>query len=411
MNGLDESGRRLLRYLVGKLPMAVSNRPETFISYKDVHDELGLPMQGPYGASLKGQGLVSLAEWTVKEGLPAITGLIIDRESREPGNGYFELLGEKKNRYARWALEIEQSKNFDWSSYTQDESESGTAVLEGIDEERSNDSTLPTTSPAVWRLIAHHDRSEEALSWMKANNAIAVGWTDVGDLRSLTLNDASDLTREISSAFGKISNAHLGGPSLWNFFQEMNNGDLVIVNTDKGRMSVFSVLGDYFFVEKPSDVSYGHQRAATLTNIDAEKLWSSLGGEFAQGENSRWTLARCSMTDGARHVVYEEGRRFEVRSTAIERSPAARRACLDHFGPTCVACGFNFLDEYGEMGDGFIHVHHRSDISSTPGPYSVDPIKHLVPLCPNCHAMVHRSYPAMDVDALKKLLQFRRKQN
>lgn len=65
MPDLDEQGQRLLALLVSKLSRIVSIDPRTFVSYKDVHDELGLPQaRSTYGESLKAQGLASLAHWT-----------------------------------------------------------------------------------------------------------------------------------------------------------------------------------------------------------------------------------------------------------------------------------------------------------------------------------------------------------
>ncbi|MPR31936.1 HNH endonuclease, partial [Salmonirosea aquatica] len=50
---------------------------------------------------------------------------------------------------------------------------------------------------------------------------------------------------------------------------------------------------------------------------------------------------------------------------------------------------FNFERYFGEVGKGFIHVHHVNQISSIGNEYNVDPIKDLIPVCPNCHAMIH----------------------
>jgi predicted HNH restriction endonuclease len=33
------------------------------------------------------------------------------------------------------------------------------------------------------------------------------------------------------------------------------------------------------------------------------------------------------------------------------------------YGPTCVACGFNFKATYGSFAEGFIHVHHVRQLS------------------------------------------------
>jgi 5-methylcytosine-specific restriction protein A len=59
---------------------------------------------------------------------------------------------------------------------------------------------------------------------------------------------------------------------------------------------------------------------------------------------------------------------------------------------------------YGELGREFIHVHHITPLSELGGPAPVDPAKDLVPLCPNCHAIVHRRRPPYTLDELRKAL-------
>lgn len=115
---LDEQGQRLLLFLVAQLPTAKPDDPRTFVSYKEIHDALGLPLEGiTYGDSLKQQGLNSLAEWSMTTGKPGITGLIIDKTKLTPGEGYFRLFGKKLDDYAWWQSEIEKSKDFPWESY------------------------------------------------------------------------------------------------------------------------------------------------------------------------------------------------------------------------------------------------------------------------------------------------------
>ena len=73
-----------------------------------------------------------------------------------------------------------------------------------------------------------------------------------------------------------------------------------------------------------------------------------------------------------------------------EQDPDARRACIAHYGSSCAACGFSFEQSYGEIGMDFIPVHHLVPVSQLGGSYELDPITDLVPLCANCHAMVHQ---------------------
>lgn len=95
-------------------------------------------------------------------------------------------------------------------------------------------------------------------------------------------------------------------------------------------------------------------------------------------------------------TVLEEGEIIEMHIAKHERNVALRVACIEHFSAqhggavVCEACGLSFGERYGEIGEGYIEVHHLSPISQTEGTHTVDPTTDLVPLCANCHAMIHR---------------------
>ncbi|MBY0147745.1 HNH endonuclease [Neobacillus niacini] len=86
----------------------------------------------------------------------------------------------------------------------------------------------------------------------------------------------------------------------------------------------------------------------------------------------------------------EEGKRKTINVNVYERNPLARKKCMDFYGVQCQICNFNFEEKYGEVGKDFIHVHHIVPLHQIQGDYKVDPIKDLIPVCPNCHAMLHR---------------------
>jgi hypothetical protein len=86
---------------------------------------------------------------------------------------------------------------------------------------------------------------------------------------------------------------------------------------------------------------------------------------------------------------HEEGGVKQITVNAYERNPQARAECLRHYGYKCSVCKFDFYEVYGEIGKGFIHVHHLKLISKVGKKHIVDPIKDLRPVCPNCHAMIH----------------------
>jgi 5-methylcytosine-specific restriction protein A len=101
-----------------------------------------------------------------------------------------------------------------------------------------------------------------------------------------------------------------------------------------------------------------------------------------------------------------EGAKKTVVVNQYERNQEARKMCIAANGYKCKVCGMDFEKTYGEIGRGFIHVHHIVPISTIGEEYQLDPVKDLVPVCPNCHAMLHRGIDGkvLTVDELKKLI-------
>jgi hypothetical protein len=86
---------------------------------------------------------------------------------------------------------------------------------------------------------------------------------------------------------------------------------------------------------------------------------------------------------------------------AYERSLEARMKCIKHWKAVCSVCGLDFEEKYGEIGKGFIHVHHLTPMAL--GYRQVDYINDLRPVCPNCHAMLHRHRPPDDPLSIEEL--------
>lgn len=109
--------------------------------------------------------------------------------------------------------------------------------------------------------------------------------------------------------------------------------------------------------------------------------------------------------------AYAEGAKKTVRVNAHERNPRARQRCIKRYGAKCVVCGFDFQDAYGELGKDFIHVHHLKPLALTDGKYRVRPVEDLRPVCPNCHAMLHRPENLLEIDELKSLVRKHRRRS
>ena len=99
-----------------------------------------------------------------------------------------------------------------------------------------------------------------------------------------------------------------------------------------------------------------------------------------------------------------EGALRKIMVNVYERNPIARKRCITHFGTSCQVCGFDFVKKYGVRGEAFIHVHHIRQLSEICKGYKVDPILDLIPVCPNCHAMLHKTTKPCSIEELKKIL-------
>jgi 5-methylcytosine-specific restriction enzyme A len=106
---------------------------------------------------------------------------------------------------------------------------------------------------------------------------------------------------------------------------------------------------------------------------------------------------------------YREGAVREILVNVYERNRTARQACVDHFGAVCSVCDLCFEKQYGLLGTGFIHIHHMVPLSEIGPNYQVNPLEDLRPVCPNCHAMLHRRRPPLSIEELRTTLQQNRK--
>jgi 5-methylcytosine-specific restriction enzyme A len=100
-----------------------------------------------------------------------------------------------------------------------------------------------------------------------------------------------------------------------------------------------------------------------------------------------------------------EGAKRTITVNVYERDPSARIRCIARWSCTCAVCGFDFARHFGELGKGFIHVHHLRPLAEIGEEYVLNPEEDLRPVCPNCHAMLHRVRPAMAIEDLQKIIK------
>jgi 5-methylcytosine-specific restriction protein A len=134
------------------------------------------------------------------------------------------------------------------------------------------------------------------------------------------------------------------------------------------------------------------------TLLDVFSILLPLSGQVTLEEN---VFDTDSLPEGD---FKEEGQKITLACTKYERSRFNRRLCLNHYGYRCVACGILLAEKYGDAGRDLIHVHHLTPVSLMDEPAILNPIKDLVPLCPNCHNVAHRRNPPYGLEELRSFL-------
>jgi hypothetical protein len=130
---------------------------------------------------------------------------------------------------------------------------------------------------------------------------------------------------------------------------------------------------------------------------------------FDPGRNNRREVGKNWITNSevvaARSEAAEEGATISVLINRYERNRKNRKLCLKAHGTLCSVCKFDFLAVYGEVGRGYIHVHHLKPLKALGGKsQKIDPINDLRPVCPNCHEMLHQCDPPHTIEQLRTIM-------
>lgn len=188
----------------------------------------------------------------------------------------------------------------------------------------------------------------------------------------------------------------------------LRNGPLQVQEAYSLLAARFRLSEAQLTAKRAGQIHYQHEaRFAKLDLIHA--------GIVERPERSgrgKWKLVGGLVSDPA--VLpneVSEGRRFVEGSTQTvtinryERNAAGRSAAIAHHGCRCVVCGFDFRKAFGPLGSGVIHVHHLVPLSDLREAYELDPVRDLIPICPNCHAMAHRREPPFTPAELQQMLR------
>ncbi len=171
------------------------------------------------------------------------------------------------------------------------------------------------------------------------------------------------------------------------------NGINLSNETQLGKQSVFDFRASLFVSESSLEFGLVNEPEVKLISFAIELFTILLPVPTARYTNPDEVSG------------YPEGAISHVLVNRYERDPRNRKLAIQIHGTKCMACGFDFEAIYGPIGRHYVVIHHTTPVSAMGPDYVVDPANDLVAICANCHAMVHRQDPPIEIEALRALLR------
>lgn len=232
----------------------------------------------------------------------------------------------------------------------------------------------------------------ETISWRQRQNF------EVGDVIFIyTTRPSSRITYQMSVIGANQS------------FSKYNNDKEYWVNQEEYAKKVinFKRFAEFKLVRRfPSDerLTYDNLKARGLNTIQMSHRINGALLDYILSSISDIDAGNMFPEEIGEEETLFEGATSKVLVNRYERNSEARKKCIEQKGCCCTVCGMSFEVKYGEIGKEFIHIHHTTPISTIGKDYQIDYEKDLVPVCPNCHAMLHRKNPPYTIEELKQII-------
>ena len=174
----------------------------------------------------------------------------------------------------------------------------------------------------------------------------------------------------------------INGENLSDISKKIDNA----ITVGSNRMGIQNFL--YLFNAENSLPSYSKQMKQIFETLQSDINQINYADEIIDNDGEQ----------------FFEGTKKTITVNSYERNPTVRKKCIEHYGYKCIVCDFDFEKKYGDIGKSYIHIHHRIPLHSIGKNYEVDYIKDLVPVCPNCHSMIHKKNPPFTIEKMKEIL-------
>ena len=172
--------------------------------------------------------------------------------------------------------------------------------------------------------------------------------------------------------------------------------------------------------EKPVQEAAAHKENAAkvssvaMSKVSDEKLVTKIEPDKVVGEEKPLKVMTSleEVTKDLAEAIHgkaEDSKAETVKETLEETSKDYREtikaACIDYYGAICDLCGFDYGYTYGEAFEKMIEVHNVHGVLGDEILLDTDPVKDLIPICCNCHQVIHSQNPPISVEKMREMIK------
>ncbi|MFZ4589398.1 MAG: HNH endonuclease [Ignavibacteria bacterium] len=200
-------------------------------------------------------------------------------------------------------------------------------------------------------------------------------------------------------------------PSLNNFYNEINVGDIIYVKNGPNIVGKGKVLSTYKFSNKSrlvcpdSNTKWKHHRKIIWDKTFLPIYNLKLGDE--QPLLLELNIGKVKLIENKQELLQkpndysaEEGERVKRTIFFIKRNRAIIQIKKQESDGKCELCKFEFSKYYKLTTKDCLEVHHKNPISEYKG-LRVTKLSNLIIICPNCHSLIHSKNPAISYEDMK----------
>ncbi len=226
--------------------------------------------------------------------------------------------------------------------------------------------------------------------------------------RGITTSDLIDKLRELLKPTGEDLEI-LAGRKDDKFSQKVRN----LKSHDTFEKYGFAKYKNRLFSISPKGNQYLKENMDKLEYLLLNDFrWDDLKAGLEIVQKSSEEKRKIEVFD--ENIMIQEGIKKLQKTKIYERSLKLRKVAIEHFTKDgdilCEACKFSYKKFYGEIGKGYIEIHHIKPIFKYEDEELDKTIevalKNVVPVCSNCHRMIHRKWKEpLKFDYLVKQIQ------